>query len=432
MTNNSVPEPSIRDIPTIKKTIQGIKSVTALKKVMPLARPLFRLLGIDVAKIDESLTQVDELEQMVEDLASIPDKFNDFFAERGWIIYGLMNVEVAKSAVCKAEEGDLEAAEQILVEYYDVATVRWQLLTMNGVAAFRPRMLLAEKALLDYVAERYYASILVVLSLLDGLVNDLHLPKQSFFSAEVNLEAWDSFAGHSKGLQALVKVLQKGRYKTRTESISIPYRNGIMHGLDLGYDNKMVAAKAWAALFATREWAMKAEQGTLTPQPEEPQVSWGQLWKQLKDNAKNKKLLEEWTPREIRTGKDVPVTGEPGDYGDNTPEKKLAEYLTYRKRRNYGYMAKCLSVLNQRPNSSLAGIAKEVFHTKLLRSFEFVEIDDQAAAITEIEALLVYEESDVESKKAVRFRLICEDSVGSPVIRGKADGTWALIKWGIF
>ena len=38
-----------------------------------------------------------ELERMAEELATIPDRFNDIFAERGWIIYDMMNVEIAKS-----------------------------------------------------------------------------------------------------------------------------------------------------------------------------------------------------------------------------------------------------------------------------------------------------------------------------------------------
>jgi hypothetical protein len=36
-----------------------------------------------------------------------------------------------------------------------------------------------------------------------------------------------------------------------------------MHGMDLGYGNRVVAIKAWVALFATRDWAIKTERNQL-------------------------------------------------------------------------------------------------------------------------------------------------------------------------
>ena len=67
-----------------------------------------------------------------------------------------------------------------------------------------------------------------------------------------HLSSWSSFWGqlYSKGLNALNRIFQKMRQKTVTDEITIPFRHGIVHGMDLGYDNRMVAAKCWAALFA--------------------------------------------------------------------------------------------------------------------------------------------------------------------------------------
>lgn len=104
---------------------------------------------------------------------------------------------------------------------------------------------MTQKALADYEEERYYACVLVVLALLDGLVNELHEKRRGFFSSEIDLTAWDSMSAHDKGLNVLANIFQTGRYTTTTDSITIPYRNGIMHGMDLSFDNKMVAAKAW-------------------------------------------------------------------------------------------------------------------------------------------------------------------------------------------
>ena len=89
------------------------------------------------------------------------------------------------------------------------------------------------------------------------MVSELHEKRRGFFAEEVDLQAWDSIAAYSKGLNVLVSIFQKGRKTTRIKPIFLPYRHGIIHGMDLGYDNKVVAAKTWAALFATRDWALR-------------------------------------------------------------------------------------------------------------------------------------------------------------------------------
>ena len=160
-------------------------------------------------------------------------------------------------------------------------------------------------------------------------MNDIHEKRRGFFADEVDLTAWDSVAAHDKGLNALTKIFQKGRKKTVTDPITVPYRNGILHGMDLGYDNKMVAAKSWAAMFATRDWAVRSEQGLLIAPPEEPKKTLGDLFQQIRENADVQAQLKAWEPRTVRPGIDVPSTGEPEAFSSGTPEHALAEYLSY-------------------------------------------------------------------------------------------------------
>jgi hypothetical protein len=128
-------------------------------------------------------------------------------------------------------------------------------------------MTLAQKALTDYHEGRYHACVPVVLAMMDGMVNELYLRakgKRKGLSAEgANHEAWNSVSAHSRGLGQLIPVLMKGRNKTITQQVDMPYWHGIMHGMDLGYDNKIVAAKTWAALFSLRDWAKRWKRGLL-------------------------------------------------------------------------------------------------------------------------------------------------------------------------
>jgi len=422
-------EPRIRDIPSYKKALKDIRALKNLKRAAPVARPVLRLLGVDTAKIEEALHDVGELERRFEELASLPDRFNDLFGSRGWMIYDLMSVEVAKAAVDKAESGDFDAAEADLVEHHDPDTVAWKLRTMIAVKNFRPRIPLAERALVDYREGRYHACVPVVLALLDGMVTESHPRRRGFFAEDTDLEAWDSITAHAKGLIVLARTLNKGRRKTSTEQITIPYRHGIMHGMDLGYDNKMVAAKAWAALFAARDFAIKAEKGLLDPPPAEAETSWRDIVRQIQELNQDKERLKEWKPRSVRLDADVPSTGTADMLGDGTPEHRLAEWLSYWKTGNFGFMARCLSALSAPNAKAAAAHVRRACGQRQLLSFEFIEITDAAPAITEIETRLVWVEGGNKTEKAVRFRMINEDESGNACVRGKPGSAWTVLNW---
>ncbi|MCQ4366018.1 hypothetical protein KQR54_34055, partial [Mycobacterium gordonae] len=251
----------VRDIPSLKEMSTTATNMVNLKQAMPILKPLLKEWGVEVEKMDDVLQNIDGMARQTKEFVSIPDRFNNFFVDHGWIMYSLMNLEVAKDAVLKAEAGNFMEAQELLIQYYDVETIRLQLKRLNSIKAFRSRTELALKALIDYEEKRYHACIPVVLSLTDGLVNELHEDRKGISAGSTKLEAWDSIAAHSQGLGKLVKILRKGRRKTTTEQISLPYRNGILHGTDLGYGNETVAAKTWALLFAVGEWASKVEGG---------------------------------------------------------------------------------------------------------------------------------------------------------------------------
>ncbi len=430
-------EPSIRDIPTINKPIQDIQNLKNAKDALPLLKPFLKQFGIEGDNIDLELAKVEALSRSAEELASIPDRFNDLFAERGWIIYELMNPEVAKAAIKKAESGDIDGAETDLVNYYNDEKVGWNIKNMKRVDAFSARWHLAQKARIDYREARYHACVPVVLALLDGIVNDAHErgrgSKLGFFAENANLEAWNSISGHSKGLKALAGVFNKGRYKTTSDQITIPYRNGILHGMDLGYDNKMVAAKAWAALFSIRDWAMKAEHGLLDPQPPEKPITWSQVIKQISDNGAENLELSRWKPRASKIGQDIPATGGPEMYDAGTPEQRLAEFLSIWKnpKPNFRAMADCI-VLDSNDNAKeMPRRIREIYNSKHLMHFEFTDISDTASATTIIQAMLVYDEYDARVDKSVQFIMNNRNLEGGSEIRGKAGSNWYIRFWNL-
>ncbi len=412
--------------PSFKKLLDEAKGMEQFGRVASLLDPVLRIVGVDVPAIKDALEQVPALAAKARDLADTLDRFNRAFASRGWIAYGSLNMDVAASAVAIAETGDLDAAEQKLVDNYSQETLEFQLRQMTAVDVFRPRMTLARLALTDYVEGRYHACVPVVLALLDGMVNDLG--PRGFFAEGVNLKAWDSIAAHSTALAELAALFGARRTTLNTDLVSVPYRHGILHGMDVNYANRLVAAKTWAALFATREWALKAQRNELDEPPPKLRTGWRELFEQLRENADNQRRLDEWVARSLTVGSDIPSSGGPDEYGEVTPERAVVEFLTAWRSRNYGAMAGLLSAMRKRGESvgKLAGSMRRAYEGRLLQTYQLLTVDDRAAGMTVVTVRTSYVE-DADSKAEVTdFRLVYEDAEGNPVIRGKAGGGWKV------
>lgn len=416
--------PQIQDIPSIRELLAQAKTMQQLKRAVPLFKPLLKLLRVDVAAMETALAGADDLAERARTLAMLPDRFNHIFADRGWIVYDALNLDVAFAAVEKAETGDVDGAEADLIAHYDEATVNFNLTLFNGVQAFRSRLPLAHKAHADYVAGRYHACVPVVLALLDGMINELG--GHGFFAQGVDLQAWDSVAGHSKGLAALAKILGASRTKTTIEPIAIPYRNGILHGMDLGYDNHAVAAKVWAALFAARDWAVKKERKeTEAPEPT-PRASLRGLLGQIADTEDSKKRLAAWQPRDLVPGSDIPECGTPDAYGDDTPERKIAEFLSFWRSQNYGHMARCVAHFHTKNPKKLPHDLRVHYDGARLQDFQLTAVTDQGAGLVFITIRLIVAQGGEEIVWERRFGLINEDALGNAAPRGKPRSGWAI------
>lgn len=137
----------IRDIPSIKKQREEFQQLEQLRAAFPLIKPFLRLMGADTDTMSAALNEVDVLGVQADVLFNLPDRFNTQFASRGWVIYEALSSTVAEAAVKKAEEGEIEVAEQLLVDYYDEKTLRFHLYRLRVSKTFQPRLRLLYLAL---------------------------------------------------------------------------------------------------------------------------------------------------------------------------------------------------------------------------------------------------------------------------------------------
>ncbi len=412
----------IKDNPTCVELIKSAQGMGALSNVVAF----FEKLGIKNTKISEAFKQVPDLISKTQELVNMPDRFNEHFSKIGWIAYESLNFELMSKAVNLADESKFEEANELIVEHYNEDTLKWGLTFMKALEEYRLRDDLAQKAKEDYLKGRYHACVPVVLIIIDGIVNDIE--QKGFFAHGVDLTAWDSIAAHSTGLQELSKLFNTSRKKTTTETITVPYRHGILHGRDLGFDNKIVAAKTWAALFALEEWALAIKHGKKYPKEKEPEPGLIEVLKSFAKTQEQKRKLEAWKPCVITPVTDFPEAGLPEDYENNSPEHTLALFLDYWTKTNYGKMASLIKTFGDVPLSKRAGEIRENFKGKILTGFKFLKINDLAAAMTEISLELNIQYEEKEIAKDISVGIINEDQEGNPVIRGEPMGNWLIIE----
>lgn len=331
-------------------------------------------------ELRESLDKFDEIKKQSE-ILKLPDQFNELFSNIGWIIYESMSIEAAQKAIAIYEKDGLSIAEEFLTDSYDETIINQGILRFNGNAHFRKRIRLTELAKDDYLAGRYHACIPLLLSLIDGLVNDVS-KHVGFFANNIDLTAWDCIAAHESGLQSLTSLLNKGRNKTNEDAISIPYRNGILHGRELNFDNKIVAAKCWATLFAIRDWAEALESNK---QELNPKIT--THWTILE------KAREEWKPRIPTEITYLPFEGDITNLPKNTPEYIVALFINHWCNKRFGPMADLLShnIYTSHGNGMAAGNARKEFSSNIPISFKILSIEDNSPYITLVKTKVHFE-----------------------------------------
>lgn len=390
--------PSARDLPSVAEMLQQIQGMKLLTRF--------------VAR--KQRAELVRLEAQVLELTETVDQFYSLLGARHWIFHDDLNTEKVKALTTL----DPEAAERAFIEIYrDRDALRFMIRRLNGLPAMRNRMDLIEKARIDYEEDRFYATVLVLITVMDGFVNDLEpARRRGLHTREADdLAAWDSVVGHHMGLTNAHSTFTKSTYKTSSEPLYELERHGIIHGTFLNYDNVVVATKAWNRLFAVADWARSLEKKN---EPPKPKPSWRELFHQISRNEAAKKALAEWRPKTLEA--DDPA------FAEEEVCKRAQAYLEAWKARNYGVMASLISpmVAEDTPGKT-AGVVRSEFESWDIQDFAIRRAEFEAAAVCEIDVEL----NVAGERRNARMRWIREAADGPPAMPNE-DGTWYLYLWG--
>lgn len=415
---NNIYEP--KDLPSRKKMDEDLSAIELILNV----NKFFSKFGLGSDKLRSMESQLEELKNHKNELMQYSTKYNRYFSKKGWIAHDSMNFEIIKKAVYFYEQKDPLQAEEIIKDYYSPNEVESRFIYFRNIPEFNIRIKLLEYALQDYKDKKYYAVVPILLMIIDGVINDVM--QKGFHTDNLDLTVWDSLTSTDTGIQVIKEIFTRTRRKTNSEELEFPFRNGILHGRDLEYDNYIVACKSWAFIFFIRDWitSKKSEKDRMERYIEKSKVkSFSELANDLKELDKLKAATAAWEARKISNDYIESINTNKIAV-EKEPESRVLHFLEYWKKNNYGKMAESFSKLITDNYKKYAAEVRNIYSNQVLVDYEILQIVDEASAISEIIVQLNY--SNISTKR-VKFRCIYERDFADSLPRGFKGGNWKIV-----
>ena len=374
----------------------------------------FRLLSLFLSK--DQRRQIKELEHERRRLTGLVDSFYGLLGPRNWVFTGDFNVAAIEHVVA-AEDSD--AAEARLIDYYkEDDRIAFPLARLHRFDVMRSRIGLLRKALADYEAGRYYSTVLVLLTVMDGFVNEFDRSVRQGLHARPaeDMVAWDSVAGHHLGLSHAQESFLKGFRRTDLSEVTELYRNGILHGTLVNFDNEIVATKAWNRLFAIADWA-DARQRQAQPAKSTPSLRESLArWKKIQDRTAQ---IEKWQPHEYEP--------DSSDGGQSEVARSCVDFLERWHKHQWGLVGAHFIELGtiRRPAGELARLAKDLYSSHELSSWTIRRVRHVAAAVAHTDVDLLVNGSTYRTS----LRWVRIDDAGDNATEWE-PGRWTLSLYG--
>ena len=412
--------PRIADNPTAIEISDFLSVLWLTKKLSGI----FRALGIKNKKLDSIYKiSADALEQS--NVLSIPDRFNDAFAVKGWIATNSMSVDTMRRAIELFEAGKELEAENEIVSWFDEKTINF--FAIHRAKKFNKAMNRWEQlreALNLTLEERYIAAVPLILIACDGFASDVI--GYSPFKKCADLTAFDSITGHENSLSVLIRLVTKGVYKSSDDELTLPFRHGILHGHSLGYGNRTVCMKAWLLMIALVDWAYdkSSEEERRSEHEKKARFSFGDLATLIRDTELEKREMAAFVP-----------TVNYGPFDENleesTPEIAFVDFLTGWKDRNFGRMAKRVRNSTQKPINQLAGQLRNDAMYVHLTEFEILSV--RQVTVARAEAIVRMNGKTFRREVKGEFNMLAfKQSVTGETVTQTVDDQWYVLEFCIF
>lgn len=392
---------SARDLPKLKEMQEGLQALRLLGFLLP----------------EEKRADLRAMEDSLNHLTATVDAFYVLLGPRHWVFHDDLSVD-DMAALVRDHPGDPDGAEAALIAWYqEPGRIQRMIRRLSWHEAWRARRLLLERTLVDYTEGRYYAVVQLLLSIMDGFVNDLDPASRKGLHARDadELDAWDSVVGHHDGLTAAHETFTKSFKRRSDEPTHELYRNGLVHGMLTNYDNDIIATKAWNRVFAVSDWARSlqtmAEEARKPPPPT--------LRESLDKYARSRELgkaVDRFVPVDLRPNHQ--------EFTEHPAYRATQDFLEAWQHKRYGLMPPLISKRFGRPDSP--GEVRQDYQDSALDAFNITRVAEESAAVCH-----TYVELFVGGKTHhPKLRWLYENEVGELAVSGFDRGQWRLIWWG--
>lgn len=392
----------------------GYKSAMDMPSFVEMQKQMdgFQLLKFLLKKEDREKVTALGVEMVA--LAKTVDSFYDLLGDRQWIFHDRLPLAVLRERVLS--QRDATAAERELCTIYeDPERMKFMVGSVMRFPEMRAREGLVTKAQLDFEEGRYYSTVLILLTVMDGFVNDVHSVRRGLHAREAgDLETWDSPVGHHRGLTSTQASFRKSYTKRVDVEFHDLARNGILHGNITNFDNVIIASKAWNRLLAVVDWATSLEKAA---KPKKPEPTWSEVMERVKENADFKSKMNAWKP----SSGSVLSADEPAAHSS---VKAAAEFLDLWARSNWGHLA--LRFMRLGKEDSGKATPQEIrssFAPYPLEAFTIRAYEVQAPAIAEV----MVDVQVAEQVFPVVLRMTFVDEDGGTRVEGQQKGSWKMV-----
>lgn len=363
--------------------ISDLPSVQELKNALPLVRAVRGIANFALKTGlggEKARKIVDGAEHLLlqSDILHLPDRFNDVFAERGWIATSSMSVDTMRVALDRYEEGDTEAGEQAILDWVlDPETINlFAISRSKSFSDMHGRWHQLREALALTEDNRFWSAVPLVLIACDGFASDVL--GSSPFEKNADLSLFDSMVAHPSSLPAAIARITKGVRKSSDDTLFLPLRHGILHGRSLGYANRAVCGKAWMLMIALVDWAAdKRDEETRRAKEEARKgTKWSDISASLQKTRSDKAAIEAFVPRHWDGPFDTDLEGDDAPFA-------FREFLSAWRAKNFGLMAKRAVNITQQKHGYLAGRLRADAELIELEEFEILSVSQTTVASAE-------------------------------------------------
>ena len=383
--------------------------------------PILEIVGIFNPKYRQQVKKVKNDFSNMKTIMFNIEIFKEKYGQCGWTIYDEISTDIVQQCV----DTTLDKGETVLIEYFlnedNLSRLSYR---------FHKSCFCVWKQLVNTSFDRikegdFISAIPLLIIVIDGM--SLKYAHGHAFSGNIDKAIFDCLASSGGAIEQTLKIFGKTKRQVEDNSIEMPFRHGIMHGVTPNYGNAFVTAKTVNLLWALVNYFERSfdEAKSIENAKKEQTIpKWSELISKIVETDRKRKLIDEWIKRDKVSN--VIICNSSGENNTivGSPEEFVANYLNAMVMKNYGYLATRTAEYAQRPVGYRAGKIRNEIGDITVCGWVITGYTDAAPAITEVDVELKVKYDGKHKTISNKVRCLYADDDSNALTRNDIGGSW--------